>query len=138
MNQTKWNPTATMMLILACIVPGASLAQDKSQSKDTAIPTIRSQTNVVLVPVVVTDKQGQHITGLTADDFELKQDGTSQKISNLDEVSAEPSIIKLPSLPPNVFTNQVAVVKPKKLAIIALDLVNNPFATQADAKRHLI
>lgn len=43
--------------------------------------TIRVDVRQVLVPVVVTDKQGHHVTGLTQADFKVFEDGVEQKIA---------------------------------------------------------
>jgi Ca-activated chloride channel family protein len=43
-------------------------------------PTFRSQVDLVNFGVVVTDKQGAPVTGLTADDFEIKEEGKPQTI----------------------------------------------------------
>lgn len=42
---------------------------------------IRVSTHLVLVDVVVTDKQGKPITGLRREDFEVEENGKGQKIS---------------------------------------------------------
>jgi len=42
--------------------------------------TFRTAVDLVHFPVVVTDKQGSPITGLTADDFEIKESGKPQTI----------------------------------------------------------
>lgn len=44
------------------------------------VPTFRSQVDLVNFGVVVTDKQGTPITGLTLDDFEIKEEGKPQTI----------------------------------------------------------
>ena len=44
------------------------------------VPTFRSQADLVNFGVVVTDKQGAPITGLTVDDFEIKEQGKPQTI----------------------------------------------------------
>ena len=43
------------------------------------------EVRVVNVDVVVTDKAGHRVTGLTKDDFEILEDGKPQKITNFDE-----------------------------------------------------
>ena len=43
--------------------------------------TIRANTRLVVVDVVVTDKKGQPITGLKAEDFTVEENGKKQKIS---------------------------------------------------------
>src|SRR5215813_1687279 len=48
-----------------------------------AMPIFRSALNLVLVDVVVRDKSGAVVRGLTPDDFELLEDGVRQKIVTL-------------------------------------------------------
>jgi VWFA-related protein len=43
--------------------------------------TIRVDVQQVLVPVVVTDKKGHHVTGLRATDFQILEDGVPQEIA---------------------------------------------------------
>ena len=49
-----------------------------AQTTDT---TIKVEVRQVLVPVIVTDKEGHHVTGLTKADFRVFEDGVEQKIS---------------------------------------------------------
>jgi len=132
-------PRIAAPFLFALLAAPATIApQETSTAKENPQYQYRTGVNVVLVPVVVTDKQGRHVPGLTAADFELKQEGNVQKIASVDEVSAETTRAHRPTLPPNMFTNQVAAEHPKKLEILALDLVNNPFVNQADARRGLL
>lgn len=70
-------------------------AQNVPSQKATPTPTVqeaeqdvvRITTNLVQVDVVVTDKDGNQVTDLTANDFELLQDGKPQKIKNLSYIS---------------------------------------------------
>jgi VWFA-related protein len=43
--------------------------------------TIKVNVRQVLVPVIVTDEEGHHVTGLTRADFQVFEDGVEQKIS---------------------------------------------------------
>ncbi len=96
------------------------------------------RTNLVLVPVIVTDKKGNHIEGLKAEDFEIKEEGSAQKILKLDELTTDTVKIEKPAQDANNFTNQMMVDHPKKLEIIVLDQINTRFASTADAHRGLI
>jgi VWFA-related protein len=100
--------------------------------------TFVAGTNIVLVPVVVTDKKGNHIGGLKSDDFEVKQDDKEQRITSFEEITSEATPAQRPAISPNTFTNQVIVQRPKKLEIIALDLLNTPLAGRVDARRGLV
>src|SRR6476660_6044911 len=45
---------------------------------------LRVESELVLVNVVVRDKQGKPVTGLTRDDFTLLEDGKPQRVSSFD------------------------------------------------------
>jgi Ca-activated chloride channel homolog len=49
---------------------------------------VRVETQLVSVPAVVTDKTGRPLTGLTASDFQIFEDGRPQKISNFATTAA--------------------------------------------------
>jgi VWFA-related protein len=52
--------------------------------------TIRSQSNVVLIPVLVKDARGRAVYGLKAQDFVVEDDGTAQAVHLDEEAEAEP------------------------------------------------
>lgn len=73
------------LLTLLALVPGASsLAQEEPEPEVSAgelfIDTV--DVNVVNVDVYVTDRQGNPVTGLTAEDFEVYENGRQMSISN--------------------------------------------------------
>ena len=53
-----------------------AVAQDTTPSN----PTIRTNVQVVLVPVTVTDRKGKFVDGLTTEDFVVSDEGVRQKI----------------------------------------------------------
>jgi VWFA-related protein len=61
-----------LSFVMFALVAGAVLAGQE--------PRFRSGVNLVLVDVVVRDRSGAIVTGLTADDFELVEDGARQQI----------------------------------------------------------
>ncbi|MDE3198586.1 MAG: VWA domain-containing protein [Acidobacteriota bacterium] len=55
--------------------------------------TIKVDVRQVLVPAIVTDKQGRHIGGLKQDDFKIYEDGVEQKITSFSvESSGAPDV----------------------------------------------
>ncbi len=68
----------------------AQRAEAEAQGAKAAQPTFTTSVNVVDVDVTVKDVQGNFVTGLTAEDFEVFEDGTSQAIQTF-------SYIELPS-----------------------------------------
>jgi len=73
-------------LVLSCLLLPAAGAQEKADE-----PTFYESIDVQVVnlEVYVTDKDGKRITGLTRDDFQLREDGKPVEISNFFAVGDE-------------------------------------------------
>src|SRR5882757_8212875 len=69
----KWQAKLSTAIFLL-VVP-TSPAQEAPQA-----PSIKVQASSVVVDVIVTDKKGHHISGLTEKDFSISENGTPQKI----------------------------------------------------------
>ena len=61
--------------------------QPPPQAPDTPPPTFRLEVNYVEVDAVVTDSQGNLVTDLTLDDFEVREGGRPQKITAFSTVN---------------------------------------------------
>ncbi|HSS97064.1 MAG TPA: VWA domain-containing protein, partial [Terriglobales bacterium] len=95
---------------------------------------MKSRSELVTVPVIVTDRFGTHVHSLKKEDFVLKKDGAPQKIANFEEV-LKPPAIQLSSAAPGQFTNVLtSEPKPVNLTILMVDLLNTPIADQMNAK----
>jgi hypothetical protein len=86
------------------------LPQSREQGPPVPAPIqgtpIKVESRIVVVDVVVTDKQGQSVPGLCKDEFHLSEDGGPQIVTSFEEhKGAAPNEFKLPPMPPNVFTN---------------------------------
>jgi VWFA-related protein len=72
---------------LVKVVETALVARESATSESTkgestnGESTIKVDVRQVLVPVVVTDREGHHVTGLTQADFRVFEDGVEQKIT---------------------------------------------------------
>jgi len=99
----------------------------------------RAQTILVQVPVVVTDKSGDHVHGLTRSDFHIFENGKEQKIATFEEIVATSKPLPVAPLPPGEFSNlALSDRQPRPVAVIALDTINTPLLDQANARRALI
>lgn len=78
---------AQRALVLAGLVGVAAVSPRASAQEPDQRPIFRTTTAAVTVDVVVRDKAGQPIFGLTQNDFELFEDGVPQKIISVDERS---------------------------------------------------
>ena len=99
----------------------------------------RTETILIQVPVVVTDKSGNHIHGLTKDDFRLFENDTQQKISTFEELVTTNSKFPVVALRPGQFGNlSLSEKQPRTVTVIALDTVNTPFLDQTYGRRELV
>jgi len=99
----------------------------------------RSQTEVVEVPAVVTDKSGRALHGLTKDDFRIFEDGKERRIATFEEVNAASSHPAEHPAPVGQFSNIAEQIRePQSVVVFALDTINTPFLDQAYARRQLL
>ena len=100
------SPSKFSLLLLALITaiptafaqaPGQATDQAPAQAADDTPPitTLKVGTRLVAVSAIVRDKAGQPITGLTRNDFLLKQDGKPQPISYFSQGSGLPLTLAL-------------------------------------------
>jgi VWFA-related protein len=98
-----------------------------------------TETILIQVPVVVTDKNGNHLHGLTKDDFHVAENGKEQKVSTFEEIVTTST--KLPPVAPaqGEFQNlTIPPDQPHSVTVIALDSVNTPFMDQSYGRHELI
>jgi VWFA-related protein len=92
---------------------------------------------MVLLDVVVTDKQGKAVSGLRPEDFVVEENGKVQKISSLTTLAGKAA--SAPQLPPGVYSN-----KPEyrstggPITVMLLDAMNTPFTNQGYARRQML
>ena len=93
--------------------------------------TIKVDVRQVLVPVVVTDKEGHHVTGLGQADFKVLEDGVEQKITGF---ASERADIVTPGSAGQTGTAATAATAPEKLLakgrtyVICLDMMHASFS----------
>jgi VWFA-related protein len=71
-------------VVLACLVLLAAVTSEAQEAQPTPPPLFSDAIDVELVniDVIVTDKKGEAVTGLTREDFEILEDGKAVEISN--------------------------------------------------------
>jgi VWFA-related protein len=123
-----------------CVLVFLSLLGSLPAQEHTSAPevTIRTRTQLVLVPVVVTDKSGKHLTGLKQADFSLLEDGKPRPVGSFEEIVAGGSTEgAAPSK--GVFRNfGTDAAKPKRLTIVVIDLLNTRIEDQGYARQQLL
>jgi len=91
-------------MLLGLVLAASLLAQEKPAAP-AETPTFPTQLEQVIVDVVVTDKKGVPIRGLTAADMSVTEDGTKQDVVSFEavELPEQPSAAAPP--PPKVSSN---------------------------------
>ncbi|MGH9788915.1 MAG: VWA domain-containing protein, partial [Candidatus Acidiferrales bacterium] len=126
--------TLSQAFVVVVLVPVLVFSQAvPAQEERTDLPAavLRVTTRLVLVDVVVTDKDGRPVTGLTRDDFTLFEDGEPQTISTF--VFESPAgragdPYAPPPLPENVYTNRPQYRMPHgPVTLLLLDSLNTPW-----------
>jgi VWFA-related protein len=97
-----------------------------------------ARTDLVMIPVIVTDKSGNHITGLRKEDFKVRENGSERQIATFEEIRTDQHPLSPPANP-NEFSNVVAgQPSTSRITLIVLDLLNTSFAAQAAGRRDLL
>lgn len=110
-----------------------------SSANDEAKVEFRSQTVLVQVPVVVTDRSGNHLHGLNKEDFTILENGKPVGVANFEELTAGTGRLTSPPVPVGQFRNfTLDSSQPRNIVVIALDTVNTPFLDQFYGRRELV
>jgi VWFA-related protein len=78
-------PSLALLLIFSSFVTGLGQTpvRQTTEPQQDQDEVVRITANLVQIDAVVTDKKGEVVTDLTADDFEVYEDGRPQKVTNL-------------------------------------------------------
>jgi VWFA-related protein len=105
-------------------------------------PTFRSSTRLVELSVVVTDRDRNPLSGLTAADFEIFDDGKPQKVelfsvegSETPRRAAAAAAAPAPAQNPREFSNKMPDTS--SVTVILYDQFNTPLATHMNAREHV-
>ena len=124
------------LILNVALAPTLLTAQQTSG--DMPSITIRATTRLVVVDVVVTDKNGQPVTGLKAEDFILEENGKKQKVAVFTPPGLVSNRAPVPA-PPGVLSNHPENVSPAgPLTVLMIDALNSPFKEQAYARAEML
>ena len=125
------------LLVLATIAIAGWFQAPSPSPAEIPAPTVRVSTHMVLVDVVVTDKQGNPVTGLRPEDFAVEENGKAQKISTF--AAPGENLAAGQPLPPGIYSNRPQYRSPGgPVTAMLLDALNTPFSDQAYARRQML
>jgi VWFA-related protein len=103
--------------------PQGQASQAPPPSAET--PQFPAQVEMVVVDIVVSDKKGSSVSGLTAEDFELTEDGRRQTIASFEAIGAPPAPTgQTLTARPRVSTNTAPEVRTGRSFVIVFDDMN--------------
>jgi VWFA-related protein len=126
-----------MLSLVAGPMRGVLLAQQA----DSEQPVFQLQVRRVPVDVVVLDKAGNPVRGLTKDDFIVKEDGNAEHVLSFDTFDgSKPDFVPphTPALPANTFLNLPTTAERGPLYILYYDMVNTPVEDQEMFRSELL
>lgn len=131
-----------MTLLLAVAVRGQAQGSP-TQTPRTEPTTLRAQAKLVVVDVVVIDRERRPVRNLKQQDFILSESKSPQTISSFEEhrAPAATDAAKLSPalrLPRGVFTNFSAAPAGSAVNILLLDTLNTPLQDQAYVRSQLL
>jgi VWFA-related protein len=127
----------TVLAVLASSILILASPKDKEKADNSEVK-FTSRTELVLIPTLVTDKSGNHLSGLKKEDFTVLENGAEQKIATFEEITSDAHRLARSS-DPNIFTNSLeAGPTAGRITLIVLDFINTPYMDQASARKELL
>jgi VWFA-related protein len=90
-------PPRTPTIVFALVALAGACELIAGQESTVAQPVIRAETATVVVDVIVTDRKGRHVSGLTAQDFRVFEDNAPQTVASFTAPAARQPAVAPPS-----------------------------------------
>lgn len=125
-------------IFLAQLILLTTWAMAQSPSTQSNQSVFRTTTRLVVLDVVATDDKGAPVTGLTAEDFKISENGDDQVISDFS--FHQPADIRLVTRQQgsNILSNSPMYSGNSALNVILLDAINTDFSNHAYAQDLLV
>jgi VWFA-related protein len=99
---------------------------------------LSARSDLVLVPVIVTDKSGRHVPGLHKEAFQIEEDGKFGAVSVFEEIETEKVVSRAKDSTSEGHSNFLpGDDHPWRITIVVLDMINSPWMRQLEAKKRL-
>lgn len=131
------SPAAHSQQATAAAAPATGSQQQQAAQ---SAPALRVTTRLVQISVVVHDKQGEPITGLTKDDFVVLDEKKPQAIQVFSMQTNQVPQHSPGPLPPDTYTNRLQERSdtPASVTVVLLDGLNTRFEDQTYARQQVV
>jgi VWFA-related protein len=130
-------PFCSITLIAALVCSLFVFASSKDKENTSEVKFI-ARTELALIPTLVTDKSGKHVTGLKQEDFTVLENGAEQKVATFQEITSDPHLLSRPSNPEEFSNSAHGGRATGRITLIVLDLINTHFGDQARTRAELL
>ena len=129
--------------VLSALAVAQSAAGQQAAPAQPPVSTLKAQARLVIVDVVVTDRDHHAVQGLARQDFTVLEGGQPQTVAAFEEHRAlsageAAKFPVLPPMPPGVFTNYTPAPSNTAVNILLLDALNTPMKDQAYVRQQLL
>ncbi len=134
-------PLVCLIALAATVFcPRNASAQTPAASQNPSVPTLHARTKLVVIDVVITDKDHRPVHSLRQDDFTLLESGEPQTVKSFEEHRPNPSaaIVSPPSMPPGFFTNLTPVSNDAPVNILVIDTLNTALTDQTFVRDQML
>jgi VWFA-related protein len=117
------------LLLLSVALPAQERPRVPSPSPSPqAAPTFPAQVEQVIVDLVVTDRKGGPVTGLSRSDFRVFEDGEPQQIASFEAIELPPAPQATPAARPRISTNTDEQFRSGRTFVVVFDDIHlTPF-----------
>ena len=131
---------ATIVMAQTSTAP-AQKPNAPAQQPPTASNTLKTQTRLIAVDVVVTDSHGAPVRGLKKEDFQIfEEHNREQQIAQFRFVdrSAEPAPTPAPAPSATLFSNEISPGRSIAPTVLLMDGLNTDISNQMQVRQHML
>lgn len=114
------------------------VSADRKLAASGMAPKFTSKSQLVLVPVVVTGKNGEHVGGLRREAFKIEEHGKAREATIFEEVKTVAANTKVRQAAEGRSNFAFGDAQSWRMTVVVLDMLNTPYLYQAEGKRELI
>lgn len=116
-----------------------AISENRTVFTPTDLAKLTAHSDLILVPVIVTDKSDKHVSGLQKDAFHIEENGNPRSVAVFEEAKTERLAARAAKDASDGYSNFVSNEDHRwRMTTIVLDMINTPWMRQLEAKKQLI